>query len=129
MSTKIVNICISEKDIIPEIINSFTPEENYMMIKIGSDCIREGRKVVSTLSQKEIYDTLKKEFCKDMEKLEMDLLVEKRLKGEIQEEARIFYKNQIDTLNKRIEQANQQIKKMEEDIDYEYIQKEINKTR
>lgn len=59
MSTKIVNICILDSDILPDIINTFTPEENYMMLKIGSDCIKEGRKVVSSLSQKEIYAKLK----------------------------------------------------------------------
>ena len=59
MSLKIINITIPINDEIPDIINSFSPEENYLMLKIGSDCLREGRKVMSGLSQIEIYNKIK----------------------------------------------------------------------
>ena len=55
MSLKTINLTIPEnKTLLPE-ITSFTPEENYLMLKIGSSCLLEGRKVVAGLTQKEIY--------------------------------------------------------------------------
>ena len=60
MSLKIINITIPE-DCVLQNIDSFSPQENYLMLKIGSSCLLEGRKVVAGLSQKEIY---KKYACK-----------------------------------------------------------------
>ena len=65
MSTKIVNICIPECEQLPDIVSSFTAEENYLMLKIGSEWLKEGRKAISTLTQKEIYNKLKEETKKD----------------------------------------------------------------
>ena len=56
MTCKIVNITIPVTREIPEEINGFSPEENYIMLKIGSQCLLEGRKVVAGLTQKEIYE-------------------------------------------------------------------------
>ena len=50
MSVKIINITVPNDVVIPEIISSFSPEENYMMLKIGSDTLSEGRKVVTNLT-------------------------------------------------------------------------------
>ena len=34
MPLKIMNICIQEERSLPDIISSFSPEENYIMLKI-----------------------------------------------------------------------------------------------
>jgi hypothetical protein len=126
MSTKIVNICILDTDVLPDIINTFTPEENYMMLKIGSDCIKQGRKVVSTLSQQEIYQKLKNETQKDIQKLEMDLLVEKKMKNQIEEQMKKIYESQIDKMKKQIEDLNKQLIEYDNDNSSK-IQKEVDK--
>jgi len=53
MSLKIINITIPEERSLPDIISTFSPEENYIMLKIGSQCLEEGRKSVIGFSQKE----------------------------------------------------------------------------
>jgi hypothetical protein len=35
MSVKIIHITIPNDKSLPDIINTFTPEENYLMLKIG----------------------------------------------------------------------------------------------
>ena len=45
---KIVNITIPDDKIID--ISGFSLEENYMMLKIGSECLLEGRKAVVGLT-------------------------------------------------------------------------------
>jgi hypothetical protein len=98
MSIKTVQICIPECEQLPDIISSFTPEENYMMLKIGSDCLREGRKTVSTMTQKEIYNRLKEETKKDIQKLEIDLLVQKKMEDQLKN----LYEIQLDKQSKEI---------------------------
>ena len=71
MSVKVVQITIPTDRNLPDIINSFTPEENYLMIKIGSETLREGRKVVTNLTSDEI---LKKTDSYDIAKLAKNII-------------------------------------------------------
>ena len=57
MSIKIINITLPGDAIIPEILTNFSPEENYMMLKIGCETLSEGRKVVANLTTDEIFKT------------------------------------------------------------------------
>lgn len=111
MSTKIVNICIPECEQLPDIVSSFTPEENYLMLKIGSDCLKEGRKAISTLTQKEIYNKLKEETKKDIQKLEMDLLVQERSYNKSEERIRNVYEIELDKQRKEIDNLQNKILK------------------
>ena len=71
MSLKVVQITIPSDRNLPDIINSFSPEENYLMIKIGSETLREGRKVVTNLTSDEI---LKKTDSYDIAKLAKNII-------------------------------------------------------
>ena len=55
MSIKIINITVPCDVIIPEILSSFSPEENYKMLKIGSETLSEGRKAVANLTTDDIF--------------------------------------------------------------------------
>jgi hypothetical protein len=77
-----VTITIPDKDVVPEIISSFSPEENILMLKIGSDCLREGRNVVAGFTQKEIYNKIKDESKEEVKKLEMDLIVQRNVEAD-----------------------------------------------
>ena len=94
----------------PEEILSFTPEENYYMLKIGCDCLLEGRKVVAGFTQKDIHQKIRDEFRDDIQKLELDLLVQKELNSKIDTSVRLFYETQLEQLNKQLEMLRTQIK-------------------
>jgi hypothetical protein len=65
---KVINITIPEECILAN-IDGFSPEENYLMLKIGSSCLLEGRKVVAGLTQKEIYQKIRNESKQLLKKL------------------------------------------------------------
>ena len=111
---KTIIITIPEHENVPEIINSFSPEENLVMLKIGSDCLREGRKVVSNFTQKEIYNKLKEETKKEVQSLELNILVERETAKKMEEKIGIMYENQLSQMKKQIETMREQI------ISYEY---------
>ena len=91
MSLRIINITIPVDELLPDIISTFTPEENMLMLKIGSNCLLEGRNAVAGLTQKEIYNKIKDETKSEIQKLEINLLVEKELKIKISEEIPKMY--------------------------------------
>ena len=59
--SKTIILTIPDSEIVPEIISTFTPEEIFLMLKIGSNCLYQGRKSVAGLTQKEIYQKIKEE--------------------------------------------------------------------
>ena len=69
MSLRIINITIPVDELLPDIISTFTPEENILMLKIGSNCLKEGRNAVAGLTQKEIYNKIKDETKSEIQKL------------------------------------------------------------
>jgi len=127
MSLKIINITIPEERIIQN-IDSFSPEENYLMLKIGSSCLLEGRKVVAGLTQKEIYQKIKDESKGEIQKLEMDILFEKELTKKMEERISKIYEGQVDKLEKQIEQLMKQLKAYESE-NADMICKEVDKVR
>ena len=62
MSLKIINITIPNESVLPDIITTFSPEENYLMLKIGSDTLREGRKVITNITSDEVYKKIEDLF-------------------------------------------------------------------
>lgn len=127
MSLKIINITIPEERIIQN-IDSFSPEENYLMLKIGSSCLLEGRKVVAGLTQKEIYQKIKDESKGEIQKLEMDILFEKELTKKMEERISKIYEGQVDKLEKQVEQLMKQLKGYESE-NADIICKEVDKVR
>jgi hypothetical protein len=94
-------------------MSTFTPEENLFMLKIGSNCLNEGRNAVAGLTQKEIYDKIKDETKGEIQKLEIDLLVEKGLKSKISEDTSKMYQTQIDHMKRQMEEMSNKIKTYE----------------
>lgn len=113
MSLRIINITIPADEVLPDIMSTFTPEENLFMLKIGSNCLNEGRNAVAGLTQNEIYNKIKDETKGEIQKLELDLLVEKELKGRISEETSKMYQKQIDYMKRQIEEMSNKIKTYE----------------
>jgi hypothetical protein len=126
MSLKIINITIPEESVLN--IEDFSPQENYLMLKIGSQCLLEGRKVVSNLTQKEIYQKIKNESKEEIQKLEMNILVEKELSKKMEERITAMYDTQVSQMKKQIELLSTQLKTYELE-NKEIINKEVNKAR
>jgi hypothetical protein len=128
MSLRIINITIPADEVVPDIITTFTPEENLLMLKIGSTCLKEGRNAVAGLTQKEIYNKIKDESKAEIEKLELDLLVEKELKSKLSEEITRIYQKQLDDMKKQIDTFKTQIKNYESE-NRDFVKAEVDKER
>jgi len=113
MSIKTIQIQIPENKSISDVVSCFSPEENYLMIKIGSECIIEGRKAITSLTQNEIYQKLKNETQKEIEKLEMDLLVKDKINFEMEIKIKNMYETQIEKYKQQLINLSKQL----EDVD------------
>jgi hypothetical protein len=139
MSIKIINITVPSDAIIPEILSTFSPEENYMMLKIGSETLSEGRKVVANLTSDEIFKKVETDFNKEIEKLNSEIINERKTSLLMNERLTKMYETQIEQLNKKFENAlsqvetykqgnsvslNEEINKVKEKYDLLYREKE-----
>jgi hypothetical protein len=135
MTLKILNITIPEEKNLPDIISSFSPEENYRMLKIGCESLIEGRKTALEISQKEIYEKIKEESKDEIEKLELDILVEKELGKKIEERLTKIYEVQLENMKKQNDKMSSAMDALREQLKvYEsenssLIQKEVDKMR
>jgi hypothetical protein len=128
MSVKVIQITIPSESSLPDIINTFSPEENYLMLKIGSNCLMEGRKVVAGLTQKEIYQKIKNESKDEIQKLELNILLEKEMTKKMEERITKMYDCQIEKLQKQCELLSNQLKSYEIG-NKDLIKTEVDKAR
>ena len=127
MSLKIINITIPEGSQLQN-IDTFSPEENYLMLKIGSNCLIEGRKVVAGLTQKEIYQKIKNESKDEIQRLEMNIILEKEMTKKMEERITSIYESQIEKLQKQITLLSNQVKTYENGNN-DLIKKEVSTVR
>ena len=109
MSVRIIQITIPSESSLPDIINTFSPEENYLMLKIGSETLSEGRKVVANLTSDEIFKKVRNDFEKEIEKLNSEITTERKTSLMMNEKLARMYETQIDQLNKKFENTLSQI--------------------
>ena len=109
MTTKMINITVPINWIAPEIMNTLNAEENAFILNTGSEMIKEARNLVVGLSQKEIYNKIREDSKLEIQKLEMDLLVEKQLNNKTLEQTNKVYESQINGLQKQMGELNKQI--------------------
>jgi hypothetical protein len=135
MSLKIINLTIPEERILPDIMASFSPEENFIVLKIGSQCLEEGRKSVIGFSQKEIYQKIKDKNKEEIEKLELDILVEREIATRMGEKISKMYDTQVEQIKKQNEKLEMVIQGLKEQIkSYEsenadFVKSEVDKMR
>jgi len=128
MSIKIINITVPNDAVIPEILSSFSPEENYMMLKIGSDTLIEGRKVATNMTNNDIYRKIENDFKKEIESLNNIIEIEKQTSLKMQEKIEKMYATQLEQLQKKLELAMSKITNYEQETKLVY-QEELNKTK
>jgi hypothetical protein len=128
----IINLTIPADAIVSNELTNFSPEENYLMLKIGCECLMEGRKMVAGLTQKEIYNKIKQESIAQTNKLELDVLTEKELSKKMEDRTKKIYEGQIEKLERQIEIILNQLDnskrqlKVYESENNEIIQQKIN---
>ena len=123
---KILNISIPDDKILD--ISGFSLEENYMMLKIGSECLLEGRKAVVGLTQKDMYNKIKDETREEVQRLELDILVEREMKIKMEEQIKKIYESQIEKMRSQMETMSVQIKSYELQ-NKDLIKAEVEKAR
>ena len=123
---KILNISIPDDKILD--ISGFSLEENYMMLKIGSECLLEGRKAVAGLTQKDIYNKIKEETRGEVQRLELDILVEREMKVKMEEQIKNMYEGLIEKMRSQMETMSVQIKSYELQ-NKDLIKAEVEKAR
>jgi hypothetical protein len=126
-------IIIQVPDDLPPIsMADFSPMENYVILKIGSECLREGRKAVAGLTQQELYEKIKGEKEMEIEKLEANILFERNLAKKGEEQLKDIYERQIEKMSKQMSEIKDQLRvheaEKEEKVSQE-IQKAIDKAR
>jgi hypothetical protein len=109
MTTKMINIAVPISWTAPEIMCTLNAEENAFILNTGSEMIKEARNLVAGLSQKEIYNKIRDESKCEIQKLELDLLVEKQLATKSIEQSNKIYESYINSLEKQISELNKQL--------------------
>ena len=95
---KTVIITIPDDGELPKIVSSFTPEKVLLALNIGCRCIEESEQSLLGLTQESIYNKIKEETRGQMEKMEMDLIMEKETTKKMEERIIKIYEGQMEQL-------------------------------
>ena len=128
MSIKTICLTIPDHETLPDIIHSFSPEETYLMLKIGGSCLSEGRKVVAGLTQKEIYQKIRDESKDEIHSLERNILAEREVTRKMEERIKNMYEEKLDKLEKQLVKMGDQLRCYSVD-NKEAILKEVDAIR
>lgn len=128
MSVKVIQITIPSENVLPDIINSFSPEENYQMLKIGCETLNEGRKSIVNLTSNQIFKKVESEFKKEIDKLNMDIVIEKNTAIVMNEKMIKMYETQIEKLNKKVENTLSELEVYKQG-NFTSFNEEINKIK
>ena len=125
---KTIQLTIPDAGNVPEIIATFSPEEVFLMLKIGSDCLKEGRNALAGMSQVEIYNKIKDESKEEVKKLEIDLIIQREMTLQMEEKIRTMYTGQVEQIKRQLDMTREQLKNYEAD-NRGVIQKEVDRIR
>jgi len=90
---------------LPNLLSSLKPEETKTILEMGIIFIEEARRVVTVLSQNELYQKIREETKGDIMKLETDLLVQKGLEDRLKQ----FYDKQLEQMKQQNSQLLERI--------------------
>ena len=125
---KTIQLTVPDTCVIPEIIATFSPDEVFLMLKIGSDCLREGRNALAGMSQIEIYNKIKDESKEEIKKMELDLIVQREMTLQMEDKIRTMYTGQVEQIKRQLDITREQLKNYEAE-NRGVVQKEVDKIR
>jgi hypothetical protein len=91
---KIIELPIPSDKVISEIMKQFTPEENYLMLKIGSECLNECKESIAKLSQQELSQKIREETQNELMKLEQQIVLEREISKRCEEKLASVYEKE-----------------------------------
>jgi hypothetical protein len=128
MTTKLIKIEVPLDWDVPVVLNMLSPEENAFILDVSCETIKKARIFVTGLSQREIYDKIREETKYEINKLELDLLVQKELQTKMETTIKGYYENKLKELELKNEDLSNKVS--------EYIlnngllvQQEVNKEK
>lgn len=127
---KSVTIQIPYDENLPEKFFEFKPEKVLLAINIGYKCIIDAEQSMLELTEEMIYNKVKEETSGELNKLKLDLLVEKEIAIKLDEKLTNKYEIQMERYKKQIEALTCQLKSYElenKDIINEAVKKEKEK--
>ena len=128
VDTKIIHIPIPGEKTIPEIVHTFTPAENYLMLLLGAEALTQGRKFATQLTSEQAYKKVESDFLSQIEELERAIAMEKKSSQQMQQNLVHMYEMQVKDLWKRLELAIAQTKKYENEHKMSVIE-EVDKAK
>lgn len=128
MTTKLINIAVPLEWEIPQIMSTLNAEENALILKTGCETIKEARALIAGLSQKEIYNKIREESKCEIQKLEVDLLVQKECQTKMESCIKNIYESKIEKMNKQLDELKDKLHNHMFN-NKEIIKEEVNKER
>lgn len=131
-STRLIQILVPLELELPKIMSELTLEENVFILTSGCRMIQEARNVVANVSQKEIYNRVKEETRQEIQKLEMDLLVQKSLNETSGNYIKEMYETRLNEMQKTINGLNkelQEYKNASKLLVHQEVEKEREKSK
>lgn len=131
-STRLIQILVPSELELPKIMSELTLEENVFILTSGCRMIQEARNVVANVSQKEIYNRVKEETRQEIQKLEMDLLVQKSLNETSGNYIKEMYETRLNEMQKTINGLNkelQEYKNASKLLVHQEVEKEREKSK
>jgi hypothetical protein len=98
------------------------------MLKIGSETLSEGRKVVANLTSDEIFKKVRNDFEKEIEKLNSEITTERKTSLMMNEKLARMYETQIEQLNKKFENTLSQVESYKQGNSVS-LNEELNKVK
>lgn len=127
---KSVTIKIPYDENLPIKLFEFTPEKVLLAINVGYKCVLDAEQSMLELTEEMIYNKVKEETAGELNKLKMDLLVEKETAIKMDEKLTNNYEIQIDRFKKQIDTLTCQLRAYEsenKDAINEVVKKEKDK--
>jgi hypothetical protein len=127
---KSVTIKIPYDENLPIKLFEFTPEKVLLAINVGYKCVLDAEQSMLELTEEMIYNKVKEETTGELNKLKMDLLVEKETALKMDEKLTNNYEIQMDRFKKQIDTLTCQLRAYEsenKDAINEVVKKEKDK--
>lgn len=127
---KTIVLTVPDNAVIPEVLHEFTPEKVFLAINIGCKCIINAEQSMLGLTQESIYNKAKEETAEQINKLEMNLVIEREMSKKMDERTKNIYEIQIENYKKQLDKLSYQLKSYElenKDLINDAVKKEKEK--
>lgn len=123
---QLVEVHIPSQKTVPAILHALTPEEKYLVLKLGCDCVDESKKTLSKMSQQELGAKIHEETQKVVLKLEADLFMEREIMKRCEEKWMAKHEKEKEEVRERFREKDAECRKLELELN---VQRETMKLK